>query len=68
MHLHTYHNYTYIHIINKLLVTYSEEAVEVGKIKRMSDLCQDVQRQLPLIGRVAALVRRAAQRRHMPRM
>lgn len=42
------------------LVTYSEEAVEVREIKSMSDLLQDVQRQLPLIGRVAALVRRAA--------
>ena len=44
---------------------YSEEAVEVGEVEGMCDLRQDVQRQLPLIGRLAALVRRAAQSRDM---
>lgn len=31
-------------------MTYSEEAVEVREIKSVSDLSQDVQRQLSLIG------------------
>ena len=48
--------------------TYSEEAVEVGEVKRVGDLSQDVQGQLFLIGRLAALVRRAPQGRCMTRV
>ena len=39
--------------------------MEVGEVEGMRDLRQDVQGQLPLIGRLAALVRRAAQRGDM---
>lgn len=41
--------------------TYGEEAVEVWEVESMRDLSQDVQRQLSLIGRFAALIRRAHQ-------
>ena len=47
-------------------MTYSEEAVEVGEIKRVCDLSQDVEGQLSLIGRFAALIRCAPQGRRMP--
>lgn len=43
--------------------TYGQEAVEVREVKRVSHLSQDVQGQLPLIGRFTALIRRAAQSR-----
>lgn len=46
-------------------MTYSEEAVEVWEIKSMSDLSQDVQGQLSLIGRFVALIRCAPQGRHV---
>lgn len=51
-----------------MLMTYREEAVEVREIKSMSDLSQAAQGQLSLIGRFAALIRRAPQGRHMPWM
>lgn len=44
-----------------MLMTYSEEAVEVREIKRVSDLSQAAQGQLSLVGRFAALIRRALQ-------
>lgn len=49
-------------------MTYSEEAVEVWEIKSVCDLSQDIQRQLPLIGGLAALIRCAPQGRRMTRM
>lgn len=49
-------------------VTYGEEAIEVGEIKSVGNLGQDVQGQLSLMGRFTALIRCAPQGRHVMRV
>ena len=55
----------HFHTISSHTNTYREEAVEVGEVEGVCNLRQDVQGQLSLIGRLAALVGRAPQGRDM---